>query len=308
MIREFYDSTDEDEMESQYQVDPECLVLTRPDRDMHNRCCGGKAWCIRDICGIICAVLTWLLILYAEFVVMMVMLLPGVATYPLYSYINIIIFQTFAFLAFASHLRTMFTDPGAVPKGNATKEMIKQMSFREGQVIFKCTKCCSIKPERAHHCSVCQRCIRKMDHHCPWVNNCVGENNQKYFVLFTFYIAAISIHSLTLSVYQFVTCIRHEWRECSTYSPPATVVLLLFLIAEALLFAIFTAVMLGTQLHAIWNDETGIEQLKKEQARWIRKSRWKSIQSVFGRFSILWFSPFTQPSPKTKLESYLYSV
>ncbi|CAH2241054.1 jg1057, partial [Pararge aegeria aegeria] len=261
-----------------------------------------------DICGLICALLTWLLILYAEFVVMMVMLLPGVSTYPIYSYINILIFQCFAFLAFASHLRTMFTDPGAVPKGNATKEMIKQMSFREGQVIFKCTKCCSIKPERAHHCSVCQRCIRKMDHHCPWVNNCVGENNQKYFVLFTFYIAAISIHSLTLSVYQFVTCIRHEWRDCSTYSPPATVVLLLFLIAEALLFAIFTLVMLGTQLHAIWNDETGIEQLKKEQARWVRKSRWKSIQSVFGRFSILWFSPFTQPSPKTKLESYLYSV
>lgn len=42
-------------------------------------------------------------------------------------------------------------------KGNATKEMIEQMGFRDGQVIFKCPKCCSIKPDRAHHCSVCQR-------------------------------------------------------------------------------------------------------------------------------------------------------
>ena len=35
-----------------------------------------------------------------------------------------------------------------VPRGNATKENIQQMGFKEGQVIFKCPKCCSIKPER----------------------------------------------------------------------------------------------------------------------------------------------------------------
>lgn len=73
---------------------------------------------------------------------------------------------------------------------------------------------------------------------------------------FQFYIAVISVHALFLSVNQFIICIRHEWKECSMYSPPATVVLLLFLVFEALLFAIFTAVMLGTQLQAIWNDET----------------------------------------------------
>lgn len=126
--------------------------------------------------------------------------------------------------------------------------------------------------------------------------------------LFQFYIATISLHALFLAINQFLMCIRHEWKECTAYSPPATVVLLLFLMFEALLFAIFTAVMLGTQVQAIWNDETGIEQLKKEEARWVKKSRWKSIQAVFGRFSIFWFSPFARPSPKYKNESGLYAV
>jgi palmitoyltransferase ZDHHC3/7/25 len=108
-------------------------------------------------------------------------------------------------------------------------------------------------------------------------------------------------------VNQIAQCISNEWRDCSNFSPPATVIFLLFLIFEALLFAVFTIIMLGTQMTAIWNDETGIEQLKKEEARWVKKSRWKSIQSVFGRFSLAWFSPFTKPAIKSKMENF-YSV
>ena len=32
----------------------------------HNRCLNGRFWCIKDICGLVCAVFTWGLILYAE--------------------------------------------------------------------------------------------------------------------------------------------------------------------------------------------------------------------------------------------------
>lgn len=84
----------------------------RKEVDLHNRCCGGMFWCIRDICGIICAILTWLLILYAEFVVVNVILAPNHSTF--YGITNMILFQTFAFLAFVSHIRTMFTDPVSI--------------------------------------------------------------------------------------------------------------------------------------------------------------------------------------------------
>lgn len=47
--------------------------------------------------------------MYAEFVVMVIILIPTINTF--YSSINLVIFQTLTFLAFTSHLKTMFTDP-----------------------------------------------------------------------------------------------------------------------------------------------------------------------------------------------------
>uniref|UniRef100_A0A5S6QT24 Palmitoyltransferase n=1 Tax=Trichuris muris TaxID=70415 RepID=A0A5S6QT24_TRIMR len=46
-----------------------------------------------------------------------------------------------------------------------------------------CRSCIRPKPPRSHHCSVCGRCILKMDHHCPWLDQCVGHYNHRYYYL-----------------------------------------------------------------------------------------------------------------------------
>lgn len=66
-------------------------------------------WFIQDGCGMVCATMTWFLVLYAEFVVNFVMLLPAKNFW--YSLLNGATFNSLAVLALASHLRTMLTDP-----------------------------------------------------------------------------------------------------------------------------------------------------------------------------------------------------
>lgn len=80
-------------------------------------------WFIRDACGIICAVITWLLVFYAAFVVVFVMLLPSKSL--IYSLVNGAIFNALAFLALASHLRAMCTDPVSILATQQNKNNVK---------------------------------------------------------------------------------------------------------------------------------------------------------------------------------------
>ena len=64
----------------------------------------------------------------------------------------------------------------------------------------RCDKCNEIKPARTHHCSACGCCVFHMDHHCPWINNCVGMENLRYFLLFLLYLDVGMVYMFTSTV------------------------------------------------------------------------------------------------------------
>lgn len=47
-----------------------------------------------------------------------------------------------------------------------------------------CTTCNVFRPYKAAHCNDCGRCVQGKDHHCLWLDNCIGRNNSKVFLCF----------------------------------------------------------------------------------------------------------------------------
>ncbi|TFK40757.1 DHHC palmitoyltransferase-domain-containing protein [Crucibulum laeve] len=127
--------------------------------------------------------------------------------------VHLICTYTLTFMALSSLIICVVRDPGPVVSipsrgGDEDGEMGLTEALMPDIDLDApgkwCRQCWAPKPERAHHCSMCGRCVLKMDHHCPWLGSvCIGHRTYPAFVhflccitLLAVYIAVISIKAL----------------------------------------------------------------------------------------------------------------
>ena len=69
---------------------------------------------------------------------------------------------------------------------------------------FFCMICQAHVKSNSKHCFVCNRCTEYFDHHCVWLNNCIGKDNYKSFFCFIIMAFFYSIYYISHNIYLYV--------------------------------------------------------------------------------------------------------
>ncbi|ORX48789.1 zf-DHHC-domain-containing protein [Hesseltinella vesiculosa] len=127
----------------------------------------------------------------------------------LHTALILIPFNFFIIMIFVNYALTCLTDPGHVPPNWIPEDQRHLEVKRSTHAPRFCKKCNNFKPPRTHHCSSCGVCVLKMDHHCPWVNNCVGFANYGHFIRMLVYVEISTIYLTVLLSCAVADAVHH---------------------------------------------------------------------------------------------------
>jgi hypothetical protein len=147
-----------------------------------------------------------------------------------------------------------------------------------------------MKPDRTHHFRQCNHCVLRMDHHCPWVANCIGFYNHKYFINMLFYSSVTSIIVCVTSYPVFISTLASEAVDLG---------LAYFIVTSWILvtaFALVITIFFWLHIYLIFNQTTTIEFCEKSSKNPAKykdgspydRGCWENFTTVLGNWPCCW--------------------
>lgn len=164
-------------------------------------------------------------------------------------------------------------------------------------VPVKYCKTCNVwRPPRCYHCRICDNCVEALDHHCVWLNNCVGRRNYRYFFGF---IASATVLGLFLFGLSLTHCLLYSSREGISFGESIDKwrVPFAMLIYGAVAFP-YPAALWGYHLFLMGRGETTREYLNARKFKKADRHR----PFTQGNFLLNWITVLGRPRPPTYLQ------
>ena len=115
------------------------------------------------------------------------------------------------------------TDPGILPRQGkhfyyTTNRPLQRKVIGGHYIILTyCYSCSLYRPPRTSHCSVCDNCVERFDHHCIWLGTCIGKRNYKYFYSLILSLFISGIFQIICAIY-YVTIESKKFEKKETNS------------------------------------------------------------------------------------------
>ena len=190
----------------------------------------------------------------------------------------LILFFLSSFFLFKSGL----VDSGILLRGNLTDIQMENKNCRSKPTHLRqlgyireykiCDTCYIVRPLRSTHCGICDNCIYRFDHHCPWIGTCVGKRNYPYFFIFLILLNLFQVFTAAVCIAHIVIKIlddkkigkfKFETKKQKDSALVGDVIISLYLIIYVILTMIFTTGLLLYHIKIVKNDMTTKEELKK---------------------------------------------
>jgi len=170
------------------------------------------------------------------------------------------------------HDKPAISAPSANNEANQNERYVEYLLSGESSKI--CVTCRCVKEFRSKHCAFCNRCVRKFDHHCPWVDNCVGDGNYKYFVSLLFVEQIAMLSFIVSAVVYYVRFFSRSENQSNVNIIDAFVLLLVAMHCIATIAtSVFVAMQLVTHIELITRGTTMNEVINMLRYRYFRDQK-----------------------------------